>query len=90
MKRSKLFLGITSGLLAVVGIAAAKQLNSTISTVYYTAGSGCVSTPITPLSFHTDPAVGTDPITVAAFGSNYIAYKTHAGVQCTVPLYKNE
>jgi hypothetical protein len=58
MKRSKLFLGITTGLLAVAGIAAAKTTwNTTRKTGYYTnaAGTACI---LNGGSFYTQPGTG--------------------------------
>jgi hypothetical protein len=39
MKRSKIFLGVTTALLAVAGVAAAKNWNHVLATGYYTGSN---------------------------------------------------
>jgi len=62
MKRSKLFLGITTGILAVVGVAAAKNYSHTRSLWYITVAGKCapilvpctLSGPLTCVATYTD------------------------------------
>ena len=60
MKRSKIFLGITTGILAVVGIAAAKTARTSVARFYCTVGSAgnktCASTGTLP---HVSDPTGT-------------------------------
>jgi len=72
MKRSKLFLGITSGLLAVVGVAAAKaHFNN--ATVFYLTDTGTQSS-CTPL--------GTRPYNVSGVEAQIL--QTTYGAQARV------
>jgi type 1 fimbria pilin len=66
MNRSKIFLGVTTCLLAVAGVAAAKRFGSSITRWYVTANSHCVVSPaITCTQFNGKPQTCT-----VALGSN--------------------
>jgi len=43
MKRSRLFLGITTGLLAIAGVAAAKHFGPSVTRYYVSLGGKCIA-----------------------------------------------
>jgi len=68
MKRSKIFLGVTTCLLAVAGVAAAKRFSTSITRWYVTANNHCIVSPsITCTQFNSAAntctvALGTNPV----------------------------
>jgi len=81
MKRSKIFLGVTTCLLAVAGVAAANRFTA-ISRWYVTDGTEaghCVATPSTILCVQDN--TGTTTCTVNVSGTHFKVYTTgSAGV----------
>ena len=76
MKRSKVFLGVTTALLAVAGVAAAKHYGPTITRFYITTGPSAACAPIL------SPCV-TDVGVKTCFGT----YTNGLGQQFTGPLF---
>lgn len=77
MKRSKIFLGVTTCLLAIAGVAAAKRYGSATTRYYCTAGNGgitkyCASTS----SFDQLSTDITKPLATVTFTENSTSY-TH-------------
>jgi hypothetical protein len=85
MKRSKFFLGISTGILALVAFTAAKTAKfSNLKTAYYPAiaGGNCTVKATNP--FFT---VGTNP---ATNGSGAFVYTYHSAGSCVTTLYATE
>jgi len=88
MKRSKIFLGVTTCLLAMAGVAAAKHFGPNITRWYVTGGvpGHCVATGIITCQYHSHPiftstclySVGFPPQHFAVFTSG----ATGARVNC--------
>jgi hypothetical protein len=90
MKRSKIFLGITTGVLAVVAFTAAKTAKfGTIKHGYYTNGSGKCSVNGNAGSFFTIQFNGTANRAKTSEGSKLLFASHPAGGGCVVPLYTN-
>ena len=70
MKRSKLFLAATSGLLAIVGVAAAKSHHSfnTSTTGFYKNGANCTSASTIAGFLQTTGNAGSSKVTTSPTG----------------------
>jgi hypothetical protein len=86
MKRSKLFLGITGSLLAVVGLAAAKNARHPLTHYYYqTTQLSCITA---PFSVEYTLATAGGQLTYAGTGNK--SFRTKSGAtSCITPIYKN-
>ena len=88
MKHSKLFLGLTSGLLAIVGLAAAKAHRTNIPACVYTSVNKqvCVKAPNIDNVTLTAPSV--DAIIVVTAVHNYTLFTYTTPIpRCVIPLY---
>jgi hypothetical protein len=84
MKRSKMFLGLTTGILAIVGIAAAKSHKSTVRTGFYWTGgssSKCTKVSSTVGVTHTSTEKGTTVLKTSGHTVFSVA-RTLNGQQC--------
>ena len=83
MKRSKVFLGITSCLLAIAGVAAAKAHHFTQTRGAYTSSNECISVGNRANATNT---VKSNKVHTSSVSGAKTIYSFN-GTQCTVPLW---
>jgi hypothetical protein len=83
MKRSKIFLSVTTIILAIAAVAATKAKKATIVTGYYSIGSGC--TVGVSLACTTGTAKN---CTFVTSGQTHVALFTHRAGACVNQLEK--
>jgi hypothetical protein len=91
MKRSKLFLGISSGLLMLAGFAAAKTNFGALLPFYYTAQGNVYqgickfdNNPFSPFTYNT-LTTGNPPRLTTLYGS--VSRKLYTSSNCILPAY---
>ena len=86
MKRNKIFLGVTTTLLAVAGIAAANQHHKTKTLFYTTVGSTCsggtLCTKISLFNLYTASTSAAPIVTTGGVGGRFQVCYTTTGGTC--------
>jgi len=82
MKRSKIFLGMTTGILAVAALVAAKasKFTTPVNSYYSVTAGHC--TVLSPRSYYTRPDAGTQ----AKWGTHDL-FTYNSGNSCATPVY---
>jgi hypothetical protein len=88
MQRSKVFLGVTTSLLAFVGFAATKSHFNSVTAAYYTAAEGISPCTLNVLTWGTVSATGAQIQTFYGSHNPLNARNLFTAVQCIQPLFQ--